>query len=159
MVFIERNEELHRLHTKINFDVHALAHLKCKEEMCRRTHNRMKAKLLSCMQWKTHFRQQIYQAKLKHNAIIREIYKIKTENGTLLHYPPLLLDFDKTVDEVRAKQKSVEKLRNTYKNLINRIKVAEVMLKPRKKGSISPKESRDLLIIDAEVIVTPVTLS
>ncbi|XP_034473876.1 CAP-Gly domain-containing linker protein 1 [Drosophila innubila] len=154
----ERNDELNRLHMKINYDVHALAHLKCKEEMCRRTHNRMKVKLLSCMEWKTHFRQQIYQAKLKHNAIIREIYKMKTD-GSLLHYPPLLLDFDKTVDEVRSKQKSVEKLRNNYKNLINRIKVAEEMLMPRKKGSISPKASRDLSIIDAEVIVTPLTLS
>lgn len=153
MQFIERNTELNRLHMRVNYDVHALAHLKCKEQMSLRTHNRMEAKLTSCMQSKKHLREQIYQGKLKHNAIVREIYKMKTD-GSLLHYPPLLLDYDKTVDEVRAKREAVEKLRHTYNNLIQRIKVAEKMLEPKKKGSISPRATEKLLNMDAAVVVT-----
>ncbi|KAL7725733.1 hypothetical protein ACLKA6_018563 [Drosophila palustris] len=154
----ERNADLKRLHMKINYDVHALAHVRCKEQMCRRTNNRMKAKLVNCITSKNELREQIYQGKLKHNAIIREINKLKND-GTLLQYPVLLKDFDNTVDEMRAKRESVEKLRMIHNNLVQRIKVVEQMVKSRKKVARPSKASRKLPIMDASVVVTPLRLS
>ncbi|XP_062142397.1 coiled-coil domain-containing protein 96 isoform X2 [Drosophila sulfurigaster albostrigata] len=120
----ERNSDLNRLHTKCNDDVHALAHLKNKEHMWRNTHERNVKHLQDCIDRNTKFREQIYRGKLEHNAISREISKLRFDGG-LMQYPALLEDFDQTVSDLNAKRKSVEKLRNTHKSLLNRIRLAE----------------------------------
>ncbi|XP_051857998.1 coiled-coil domain-containing protein 96 isoform X1 [Drosophila albomicans] len=120
----ERNSDLNRLHTKCNDDVHALAHLKNKEHMWRHTHERNVRHLQDCIDRNTKFREQIYRGKLEHNAISREISKLRFDGG-LMQYPALLEDFDQTVSDLYAKRKSVEKLRNTHKSLLNRIRLAE----------------------------------
>jgi len=143
---------------KINYDVHALAHLKCKEQMCRRTNNRLKAKLLSCMHWKTHFQEKIYQGKLKHNAFARELNKLK-HDGTLRHYPLLLLDYDDTVKELQAKREKVEKLRNNYNNLVNRIEIAEQLLESTKKSARASRRGSHIIHLNPAVVVTQLKLT
>ncbi|EDW71215.2 uncharacterized protein Dvir_GJ16240 [Drosophila virilis] len=123
----ERDAELNRLLGKINFDVHALAHVKCKEHMYRKVYLEMKQKLEECKRSRRHYRELIYQSKLKHNRFLRELHKIRT-SGSLMHYPSLLDDYDKTVEFLQLKRAAVEKLRCEHRRLTQRISTRETKL-------------------------------
>ncbi|XP_032592124.1 uncharacterized protein LOC6562655 [Drosophila grimshawi] len=120
----ERSAELNRLKLKARYDVHALAHLKCKEHMNLRTYSRLAARLKECEESRRHFHDLMYHGKLRHIRLCRELNKIKT-SGTLLCYPHLLKDFDRTIDYVNTKRNSVETLREQQKQIISRISVIE----------------------------------
>ncbi|KAH8411970.1 hypothetical protein KR222_004461 [Zaprionus bogoriensis] len=120
----DRNTELERFHQLVNYDVHALAHIKCKHRMNLKTLARMKAKLKAKEEIKWFYRDLIYKGKLKHNNMIREFNKIRS-SGSLIHFPTLMIDYDETLDEIAVKRTQVEKLRMLHKSLLQRIHKAE----------------------------------
>ncbi|ALC40071.1 CG31784 [Drosophila busckii] len=127
----DRKNDLNRLNAKINFEVHALAHLKCKEQMCVRTWKRMQHKLKLLESWKRHYRELIYKGKLKHVKFMHDFYRAKN-SGSLKHFPELMLDYDATEDALVLKRKSVDKLRQELNRLTRRIRHIEAMTRPSK---------------------------
>ncbi|XP_030387019.1 uncharacterized protein LOC115633700 [Scaptodrosophila lebanonensis] len=121
----ERDAELKRYNSRINYDIHSMAHLRCKEQMVIKTTSRLKSRLESRMNLKTSLRRRIYEGKIQHNKILKETKKIKNE-GCLMHYPALMRDYDENMAILIQKRSSVERLRNDHDRLTARIKQLEV---------------------------------
>ncbi|XP_017856673.1 PREDICTED: uncharacterized protein LOC108609464 [Drosophila arizonae] len=123
----DRNKELHRLHQKIKFNMHALAHHKCKAFMERWNYLRLKDEMEKSEERRAHCQQLIYLGKLTHSRIQRDLHKLKT-SGSLLFHPSLMADYDDTLMFLEKKRTSVAKLREDLSRLTERIGVAELRL-------------------------------
>ncbi|TDG46479.1 hypothetical protein AWZ03_007135 [Drosophila navojoa] len=120
----DRNKELQRLHQKIKFNMHALAHHKCKAFMEGRNYLRLKDQMEKSEERKALCQKLIYLGKLTHNRIQRDLHKLKT-SGPLLFYPQLMSDYDDTLVFLEKKHAAVAKLREDLSRLTERLIVAE----------------------------------
>ncbi|XP_068146000.1 putative leucine-rich repeat-containing protein DDB_G0290503 [Drosophila tropicalis] len=120
----ERNGDLKRLGERFNFGMHAMAHWKCKEQIFQSNLLIMKQNLRSRELAKQSKRELIYQGKLKHNKIMKEINELRS-SGWLAHYPALKHDYDQTQKCVKKKKESIAKLKEELNRLEHRIEQIE----------------------------------
>lgn len=124
MLIADRNMELSRMHNIVNYNTHALAHIKCKATMIRKQLRGMRFKLDVFERKRLYYRGLSYRAQISHNNTIREINRMKM-SSPLMFFPLLLQDYDETLSTLRVRQKYVNQLRIEYDELMQRIRAAD----------------------------------
>lgn len=153
LLIVERNMELSRLHRIVNYNTHALAHIKCKATMIRSQLKGMRIKLGAFERQRLYYRGLSYRAQISHNNMIREINRIRM-SSPLMFFPMLLQEYDETLSKLRVQHNRVNKLRMEYNELMQRIRVADRSIHGNAKANIwhhveLPKEKPLQLIISA----------
>ncbi|XP_055845614.1 coiled-coil domain-containing protein 96-like [Episyrphus balteatus] len=117
----ERNNELNRLHTRCNADIHTLAHIREKQQMMRNTISAQQEAFEELIEEKQSCREYLNDLKIERGAIRRELKKISFQNG-LLDKPELLLDYDVTEEKVNDLKERIALIKAEQLNVDEKLK-------------------------------------
>ncbi|CAD7014502.1 unnamed protein product [Ceratitis capitata] len=115
----ERNTDLVRSRVRCNADLHILGHLKEKQAMIRSKIKIQKSCLATLLQQKFAARKWIFDSKQQRTRMRKEIKELSYQCG-LLDKPALMLDYDKTAQQVNAVADKVEKLRYKHDEILKK---------------------------------------
>ncbi|XP_030387052.1 uncharacterized protein LOC115633725 [Scaptodrosophila lebanonensis] len=116
----ERNAELKKLHSNYHMELHFLAHNREKTLSFENKLQLLREELKVKKKRQHDLRDMLFKLKLERGDIRRKCNEL-TYQGGLLAMPTLMFDYDDTVDKLKVKHASVQKLRDTFKDLSKRV--------------------------------------
>lgn len=117
---LEKNVELKRLRFNYHMDLHLTLHNHEKTLSLVYRLEEEQRKLKTNENKQQELRETLYKVKFERSKIRKEI-KDFTYHGGLLAMPLLMHDYDRTVEQVAAKQKYLKMLKETVRSVIQRI--------------------------------------
>lgn len=117
---LEKNVELKRLRFNYHMDLHLTLHNHEKTLSLVYRLEEEQNKLYTIEKKQRQLRETLYKVKLERSKMRKEI-KDLTFHGGLLAMPLLMHDYDRTVEQIAAKQKNVKILKETVRSIIQRI--------------------------------------
>lgn len=117
MIFIERGNDLSKLHLRSHNHIHVLAHYKEKQKMLRNMNANYIIAIEELFNMEIALRNKIYSQKLQHNALRKTIEEKSIQSG-LLDKPIIMFDYDKTTANVEQETANVRALRQKQRLIL-----------------------------------------